>query len=589
MRYLLSSTLLLFGFCCSSLPLHAQTSPAAALIKLLEGGRIPPERQDTVVKLICQRGDAQDLQYVFERCLRADAFTPQLRLLALQELADAAATRKVIPAGDLARLGELLDPKTKLSPATRLAALRLVGLWKVQESRGDLQTLALSPTTSDNVRRAAIDGLVRLGGQESRAAIDKLTTPDHPQKLRYVAIAALAQLDADMASERAAAALAQGTEQDDPAPIVAAFLDLQGGPEKLGAALKKQKLPVDVAKLCLRYMYSVGRSDDALASVLSDAAGISLTPPPLSDKEINQLIDDVLAHGDPARGEQVFRRADLSCLKCHALNGAGGNVGPDLRDIGTSSPPDYLLKSILLPDQDIKEEFQTIKVLTSDGKILQGIVVDENDQRLVLKDANGQPLTIPAADIEERLKGNSLMPSGLANFMTRGELIDLVRFLSVLGKPGDYAIQLSPTLRRWRVLRDAPQELLADVPDEETISEHVLEGDASRWQPLYSQVSGAVPLAEAATLAKHKIVYLQGELEVKGAGRVELKLDEPSGVTWWLGDKPLPLKGPALLDLDQGRYPLILRIDTTQRPSPTIRVDLGRVGATAQAAFVGGP
>ena len=36
------------------------------------------------------------------------------------------------------------------------------------------------------------------------------------------------------------------------------------------------------------------------------------------------------------------------------------------------------------------------------------------------------------------------MPKGLVNFMTRAEFVDLVRFLSELGKPGPYAIRSTP-------------------------------------------------------------------------------------------------------------------------------------------------
>ena len=56
-------------------------------------------------------------------------------------------------------------------------------------------------------------------------------------------------------------------------------------------------------------------------------------------------MDEVLARGDAARGEQVFRRSDTSCFQCHAIGGAGGQLAPDLRAIGASSPMDYLIDS----------------------------------------------------------------------------------------------------------------------------------------------------------------------------------------------------------------------------------------------------
>ena len=43
-------------------------------------------------------------------------------------------------------------------------------------------------------------------------------------------------------------------------------------------------------------------------------------------------------------------------------------------------------------------------------------------------------------DIDETVNMRSLMPDGLADTLTRGELVDLVRFLSELGKVGPYSL-----------------------------------------------------------------------------------------------------------------------------------------------------
>src|SRR5690606_5918705 len=142
------------------------------------------------------------------------------------------------------------------------------------------------------------------------------------------------------------------------------------------------------------------------------------------------------------------RRDDLSCLKCHAVSGAGGNIGPDLSAIGPSNPIDFLVASVLDPDAAVKEHYATQVVITTDGLIVTGIVADETDDRLVLRTAEGVDRSIPKADIELREKGNSLMPKGLVKFMTQDEFVDLVRFLSELGKPGTpYAVRSKPTLQ----------------------------------------------------------------------------------------------------------------------------------------------
>jgi putative heme-binding domain-containing protein len=224
----------------------------------------------------------------------------------------------------------------------------------------------------------------------------------------------------------------------------------------------------------LRSMYARGRTEPALVQALSASANMQAEVEPWSEAEMNAFLADVRSQGDPERGEEIFRRDDLNCLGCHALSGAGGGVGPDLSAIGVSSPLDYLINSILLPDEAIKEEFETLVVITIDGQIYQGIVDDRDANRLVLREATGERRVIPIDEIEDSKQGGSLMPQGLVHFMTRDELVDLVRFLSELGKPGPYAIATTPTIQRWRVLNEVPD---ADDQDRPVLGETDLTGD----------------------------------------------------------------------------------------------------------------
>ena len=230
--------------------------------------------------------------------------------------------------------------------------------------------------------------------------------------------------------------------------LLDAFLDRQGGGEKLAAAWRQRPMPGDTAKLALRHMYLAGRSDAPLVDVLSKAAGIDAEKAPPTPEELVKLSAEVLATGDPQRGEAIFRRGDLGCLKCHSISGAGGDVGPDLSPVGATSPVDYVITSILHPDLSIKESFLTRNFITTDGMIHQGIVVDRDDKRVIIKDATGKRVTIPSADIEEESEGRSLMPKGLASFLTQPEFFDLVRFVGELGKPGPYAVRSQPTIQR---------------------------------------------------------------------------------------------------------------------------------------------
>ena len=230
-------------------------------------------------------------------------------------------------------------------------------------------------------------------------------------------------------------------------------------------------------------MFALGRSDPELVAALTKAAGLNAEVKPLDKPALDRMLSDVGSKGNAERGERIFRRMDLGCTTCHALSGAGGGVGPDLSPIGSSSPVDYIVNSIMLPDQAIKEEFQTLVVQTLDGQVFQGIVADKDDKRIILKEATGSLRTVPTAEVDESKAGGSLMPKGLVNFLTRAEFVDLVRFLSDLGKPGPYAIRSTPTIQRWRVLKPVPTALAQSVPTPEALRSEVLKGDDSHWLP----------------------------------------------------------------------------------------------------------
>ena len=62
-----------------------------------------------------------------------------------------------------------------------------------------------------------------------------------------------------------------------------------------------------------------------------------------------------LDHNDAVWADTARVLFELNCIKCHAISGAAGGVGPDLSALGLSSPVDYVVNSILIPDQAIKE------------------------------------------------------------------------------------------------------------------------------------------------------------------------------------------------------------------------------------------
>ena len=128
---------------------------------------------------------------------------------------------------------------------------------------------------------------------------------------------------------------------------------------------------------------------------LAAAAKITTGPRQLSPEEMAQVVASVKEHGDPARGEAIFRRAELNCLKCHSIGDAGGLVGPNMLSLGATAQLDYIVDSLLIPGKNIKEGYQTVVVQTTEGKVLSGIKLRQTGTDLLIRDAEDQEMSIP--------------------------------------------------------------------------------------------------------------------------------------------------------------------------------------------------
>ncbi len=546
-------------------------SPAAPLMRLIKSPRVPQAQLARLIELICQRGNSDDLTYLFEQAVKKDVYPAQLRRKTLSWLADAARTRKVRPGGQLEQLKELILPvQGSGDRELRLAAIQLAGVCRAASLSETMRDVALDPKTPMTLRQAALEALTSIDPNIARGTIEKLISIQSDRIAQQMAVAALAQIDTVAAATAAVELLSDFDETDDPAVLLNAFLNRKNGSKELAGKLTGKSLKTDTAKLALRHMYSIGRSDPELASALSTAAGLEANPKPLSAAEVKKLATEVLQKGDPARGESVFRRADVSCMRCHAVSKAGGQVGPDLSAVGASSPVDYLINSILQPNQAVKEAYLTHVIYTLAGKVHQGILVNRDTQRLILKDAAGNQITIPTADIDEETEGTSLMPQGLTKFLTRAELIDLVRFLSELGKPGPFAIRKKPTFQRWRVLRELPGQPGAADVDFDVIREELPALPQQAWVPLYAKVAGGVPLAEVARSTKSPLLLLRAEFDVTADGKVGIEIDAPVAWEAAVDDGRLQRERRFEVDAAKGRH----RLNVLIRRSNGLRGDL---------------
>jgi putative heme-binding domain-containing protein len=139
--------------------------------------------------------------------------------------------------------------------------------------------------------------------------------------------------------------------------------------------------------------------------------------------------------GDAERGRRVFLRTKANCASCHRVKDEGGatGIGPALDGLGVKMSREAILAEILRPSQSIGQQYYVWNIQTKDGKTTAGIIIEEQPDRLTLKDAQGKATTLRKQDIEERTRSEvSLMPELLAGEFTRQELADLLQFLAEL-------------------------------------------------------------------------------------------------------------------------------------------------------------
>jgi putative heme-binding domain-containing protein len=529
-----------------------------ALVRLVKGGKLPADAEDGVLLMLAGRGGPAELAPVLERAL-TPGLSAARRAALLTGLEEAARQRGVRPGGDLTGVIRLAEAKDETLQA---AVVRLAGLWKLDALRPRLAEMAWG-RGNDSLKQAAIDGLGALGGPASAEALARVVTADVPPALRRRALLALLSLDASAAARLVVPVLAAARNDTEASDLYEAFLQRKDGAALLTPALRGRQLPADVAKVGVRMVRVSGRPAPKLVEELTRAGNLNTATHTLTPREMEQLVADVARLGDAARGEAVFRRKDQLCLTCHAIGGAGGVVGPDLSSIGASAPVDYLIDSLLLPSKAIKENYHSVQVSTSTGRQFTGIKVRQTKTELVLRTAEDKEVSVPLKDIEEVTPGKSLMPEGLADPLTRSELIDLVRFLSELGKVGPYAVGKAPVVRRWQVL-EAFQE------NQDAVARggiEVLKGNEPplAWGPAYSNVAGQLPLADLPRLhlgrSAKAVAVARCQLDATAAGLVRLRLGGVQGLSVWLDGKTVRPRKALDLSLGAGAHTLTFVID----------------------------
>src|SRR4051794_2521889 len=95
--------------------------------------------------------------------------------------------------------------------------------------------------------------------------------------------------------------------------------------------------------------------------------------------------------GDPEAGRRLFNEPKkVACANCHATDGKGGKVGPDLFAIGEKFGRTELIQQVLEPSATIAVGYSTTIIRTKTGDTFDGIVTETSEESIGLMGADGR-------------------------------------------------------------------------------------------------------------------------------------------------------------------------------------------------------
>jgi quinoprotein glucose dehydrogenase len=141
---------------------------------------------------------------------------------------------------------------------------------------------------------------------------------------------------------------------------------------------------------------------------------------------------EALYGGSNWPGANVFKtNSAAQCVRCHALDGAGGKVGPPMDNIANILSREEILQSLIEPGARLAPGYGSVVLTLKDGQVVSGFLAAENKEEIILRTSDAEPMEIAISRIKKRDNMPSAMPP-MGTVLSKRELRDLVEFLSNL-------------------------------------------------------------------------------------------------------------------------------------------------------------
>ena len=320
----------------------------------------------------------------------------------------------------------------------RAAAARAAGVLKISEASPALAALVIQGAADGPTRSDALRALSQLQTPDYAAALNA-AREDKDEKVR--SLATQLAVEVPPVAARTAGAGATGSGGGSIAPLEKA---LAGGSltEKQSALATLATVKGPEADMLLKHWMDgvlAGTVAPELELDVIEAAGqrdslkaqIAQYKSRLDAKDPSAAWKACLVGGNAEAGKKVFvERAEVSCVRCHKVQGEGGEVGPELTGLGKKNGRAYLLTSILYPNAAIAAGFENVLVNLKGGQSYAGIIKSESATELVLNSAEDGLVTVKKSEITSREKGLSGMPEGFGDLLSKQDLRNLIEYLA---------------------------------------------------------------------------------------------------------------------------------------------------------------
>jgi len=435
------------NFVLTNLP---RAEASAALTSLIPKP-LPNNGSGPWLKLGLENGNSEVITAILDQAL-SSGFDKGTTDSVFQGIANAVSQRQVKPSSDLSKLAPFITrgDNGAIDLAGALADERLFAPL--------LSTLTSETDLPQQTGEKIISAIGNFRSEMARKALTEIAADGEP-KIRRLSALALARNHRAAALPLITSIAAELNDSEQSRSFWQSALSAKGISKQLATAFSENPLSPEMAASTLRHIPDV-KEHDALLNVLRSQAGSALVKNHGSES-INKMAARAAANGDPNRGELVYRRPALACTACHAIGGAGGKSGPDLTSIGASAPLDYLIESVVNPGAKIKEGYHSIIIETKTGQAIMGQLLRSSGGSSVIRDATGKEITIADSVIAKKTDAGSLMPGNLINSLNRQETDDLFKFLSSLGKPGDFSSNESKAPKIYALISGTPENMAA--------------------------------------------------------------------------------------------------------------------------------